>query len=130
MEQENKARIIVHKKMYEDLVLWINNQFEGEIKSLLPSAKISVCEWYSRELKDLIEGAAVHIEIKGWFDSETINYLCHVLGAKEYRVTAYPLRRMHISFKVSIMNTTKSLMQCAGKWTPKWKKEDEHKKEK
>lgn len=122
MEQENQVRIIVHKKMYEDLVLWINYQFEAEIKALLPSTKISVCEWYSRDLKDLIEGASVSIEIKGWFDSETINYLCHTLGAKEYRVTAFPLRRMHLNFKVSNTNTTKTLMQCSGKWTPKWAK--------
>ena len=127
MKQEDQERIEVHKKMYEDLVQWVMSQYDLEIKVLLPSAKISVCEWYSREIKDLIQGAAVHIEIKGWFDSELIKHLCDVLGASEFRVTAFPLCRMHISFKVSIMNTTKSLMQCAGTWQPKWKKEDEQK---
>lgn len=127
MKQENQERIDAHKKMYEDLVKWIMSQFEVEIKTLLPSAKISVCEWYSQTIKDLIKGATVNIEIKGWFDSETMDFLCHLLGTKEYRVTAFPLCRMHLNFKVSIANVAKAAMQCTGMWTPKWKKEDEQK---
>lgn len=128
MNEENKERIEAHKKMYEDLVPWIMNQFEGEIKVLIPSAKITIREWYSQTIKDMIRGASVTIEVKGWFDSEDMEFLCHVLGTKDYRVTAYPLCRMHLTFKVSISNVCKSAMQCTGMWKPKGKKEDEQEK--
>ena len=127
MKLENQERIEAHKKLYEDLVQWVNNQFEAQIKVLFPTAKISVCEWYSSEPLNLIKGASVNIEIKGWFDSDTISYLCHVLGSKEFRVTAFPLCRMHLTFKVSLANTCKAAMTCSGTWIPKWKKEDEKK---
>ena len=122
MKEENLERIEAHKVAYEDLVLWINNQFEREIKGLLPSAKISVSEWYAIAPKDLIKGATVCIEIKGWFDSESMDYLCHVLGTKNYLVQAYPLCRMKLNFKVSISNVAKAAMQCTGTWTPKYQK--------
>lgn len=124
MKQENQDRIEAHKKAYEDLVLWIMSQFEKEIKFLLPKAKISVCEWYSQAVKDMIQGASVNIEIKGWFDSETMAFLCNALGSKFFRVTAFPMCRMQIVLKVPISSVTKMAMQCNGMWTPKWRKED------
>lgn len=127
MKQENQERVEVHKKMYEDLVLWVNNQFETQIKVLLPSAKISVCEWYSQTIDGMINGANVKFEIKGGFDSETIKFLCDVLGSKEFTVTAFPMCRIHLNFKVSITNSCKTVMQCTGLWKPKWRKEDEQK---
>lgn len=125
MKIENQERIDTHKKMYEDLVQWVNNQFEKQIKVLFPTAKLSVCEWYSNEVMNLIKGASVNIEIKGWFDSETISYLCHVLGSKEFRVTAFPLCRMHLTFKVSIMNTCKAAMTCTGTWKPNYIRDEQ-----
>lgn len=125
--KEDKLRIEAHKKAYDDLVQWIMHQFKTEIIYLLPSAKISVNEWYSKIQKDLIQGASVVIEIKDWFDSATIDYLCHVLGTKEYRVTAFPLCRMHLTFKVANANVSKTAMQCTGMWTPIWRKKDEQK---
>lgn len=128
MKEVNLEKIEAHKVAYEDLVLWIGNQFEREIKPIIPSAKISVCEWYSKALKDLIQGASVCIEIKGWFDSETIDYINHVLGTKDFRVEAFPLCRMHLIFKVSISNVAKAAMQCTGMWTPIYRKDGKKEK--
>lgn len=127
---EEKIRIEAHKKAFDDLALWIWAQFEKEIKFLLPSAVMTIKEWYSREIKDMIAGASVHIEIKDWIDSVSLEYLCVALGAKEYRITAYPLRRLHIILKVPISSQTKLTMQCTGMWKPKWRKEDGQGKDK
>ena len=122
---DDKSRIVAHKRAYDDLVLWIKHQYENEITYLLPTADIEINEWYSLAIKDMIDGASVRIGIKGWFDSETIEFLCNVLGAKRYRVKAYPASRLHIIFKVPISNQAKVAMQCTGQWTPYWRKEDE-----
>lgn len=122
MNEENDARIESHKKAYDDLVLWIKHQFTNEIKMLLPSAVMTIKEWYSLAIKDMIQGALVHIEIKGSYDSVTMEYLCTMLGATEYRVKAYPLCRLHLVFKVPITSKAKLAMQCTGMWIPKWKK--------
>ena len=122
MNEVNKERIEAHKKAYDDLVLWIKHQFANEIYMLLPSAEMNVREWLSLDNKDLILGASVHLAIKGGYDSETMEYLRMTLDAKEYRVKAYPACRLHLVFKVPITSKTKLAMQCAGMWTPKWKK--------
>lgn len=121
MNEENNARIEAHKKAYDDLVLWIKHQFEKEITFLLPSAKMTINEWYSLDTKLMIKGASVHIEIKDGYDSATMEYLCMMLDAKEYRVKVYPACRLRLDFKVPITSKTKLAMQCAGMWTPKWK---------
>lgn len=125
---DDKSRIVAHKRAYDDLVLWIMHQFENEIKYLLPSSVMTIKEWYSLAIKDMIEGALVNIEIKGWFDSETINFLCNVLGAKNYRVKAYPASRLQIILQVPISSQAKVAMQCTGTWTPKWRKDEQEKK--
>lgn len=122
MNEENDARIEAHKKAYDDLELWIKHQFENEITMLLNSAEMTVREWISIDNKDLIKGASVHIAIKGGYDSETMQYICTMLGATEYRVKAYPLCRLHLVFKVPITSKAKLAMQCTGMWTPKWRK--------
>lgn len=122
MNEENNARIEAHKKAYEDLVLWIKHQFTNEILMLLPSAQLNVREWISIDNKELIKGASVHIAIKGGYDSVTMEYLCTMLGATEYRVKVYPLCRLHLVFKVPITSKAKLAMQCTGMWIPKWKK--------
>lgn len=123
-----ELRIEAHKKAYEDLKQWIMHQFDTEIKFLLPSAVMTIKEWYSLAIKDMIQGALVHIEIKDWFDSETVNFLCNVLGAKDYRVKAYPACRLHITLQVPISSQAKVAMQCTGTWTPIWRKKDESEK--
>ena len=55
-------------------------------------------------------------------------YLVMILGARSYKVTAYPLSQIHIDLKVPIANTNKAIMTCAGKWTPYWKKDEQEKK--
>lgn len=122
MKEENLERIEAHKKAYDDLVLWIKHQFENEIIFLLPSAKMAINEWYSLDTKDMIKGASVHIEIKDGYDSATMGYLCMMLDVKEYRVKVYPACRLRLDFKVPITSKTKLAMQCAGMWTPKWRK--------
>lgn len=122
MNEENNARIEAHKMAYDDLVLWIKHQFANEILMLLPSAQLNVKEWISIDNKELIKGASVHIAIKGGYDSVTMEYLCTMLGATEYRVKAYPLCRLHLVFKVPITSKAKIAMQCTGMWIPKWKK--------
>lgn len=117
-----EAKIEAHKKAYEDLKQWIMHQFDTEIKFLLPSAEMNVREWISIDNKDLIKGASVHIAIKGGYDSVTMEYLCMMLGATEYRVKAYPLCRLHLVFKVPNTSKAKLAMQCTGMWIPKWKK--------
>lgn len=128
MNEVNKERIEAHKKAYDDLVLWIKHQFANEIVMLLPSAEMDVWEWFSLDNKDLIRGASVRIAIKGGYDFVTMEYLCTMLGATEYRVKAYPACRLHLVFKVPITSKAKLAMQCTGMWTPKWKKEDEQEK--
>lgn len=124
MNEDNKERIDAHKQMYEDLVKWVMNQYETEIRVLLPSAKITVKEWYSQEIKDLIRGASVHLEFNSWFDAETLDYLCTLLGTKEFRVRSYPLCRLRITFKVPVSSYAKMCMHMAGMWVPSYRKNE------
>lgn len=123
MKEVNLERIEAHKKAYEDLVLWLKHQFKEEISMLLPSAEMDIREWLSLD-QDLIKGASVHLVIKGAYDSITMEYLCTILGATEYRVKAYPLCRLHLVFKVPNTSKAKMAMQCTGMWTPFWRKNE------
>ena len=122
MKQEIKDRILAHEKAYKDLCLWLESIYANEIKMLFGKSLFSYREWLNRDEPELIEGAVVILEIKLGFQGEEMDYMLQLLGAKRYDVTAYPLNRLHIRFWVPLSNSCKTIMTCAGKWTPYWKK--------
>lgn len=128
MNKEDRARIAAHLNMYDDLVPWVEQQIETHVKVLIPSAKYTIREYYSTEIKGMIEGATVFLDINGWFDSETMEFLTQTLGAKRYRVTAHSKCRMVIALKVPISNPAKGAMTYTGMWTPKWRKDEQKNK--
>lgn len=128
MKQEIKERIEAHEKAYKDLCLWLTSMYENEIKMLFIKSQFSCREWFNRDEPKLIDGALVTIEIKLGYQSEEMEYILQLIGAKRYNVISYPLNRLHIKFWVPLWNPSKTIMTCAGKWTPFWRKKDESEK--
>lgn len=122
MKQEIKERIEARVGAYHDLCLWLDSIYANEIKMLFGKSQFSYKEWLNRDEPKLIEGAIVTLEIKLGFQCEEMEFMLQLLGAKRYTVTSFPLNRLHIKFWVPLSNTSKTLMTCAGKWTPYWKK--------
>lgn len=122
MKQEIKDRILAHEKAYKDLCLWLDSIYANEIKMLFGKSIFSYREWLNRDEPELIDGAIVKLEIKIGFQSEEMDYILQLLGARRYDVTSYPLNRLHIRFWVPLSNSCKTLMTASGKWTPYWKR--------
>jgi hypothetical protein len=122
MKQEIKDRILAHEKAYKDLCLWLDSIYANEIKMLFGKSLFSYREWLNRDEPELIDGAIVILEIKIGFQSEEMDYILQLLGARRYDVTSYPLNRLHIRFWVPLSNSCKTLMTASGKWTPYWKR--------
>ena len=125
MKVELKERVEVHKKLYKDLCLWLDAMNENEIRFLFMLKEFRYREWLNSDEPSIIEGANVTLVMKGGFSSKEMEYLVMILGARSYKVTAYPLSQIHIDLKVPIANTNKAIMTCAGKWTPYWKKDEQ-----
>jgi hypothetical protein len=89
---------------------------------LFGKSLFSYREWLNRDEPELIDGAIVILEIKIGFQSEEMEYMLQLLGARRYDVTSYPLNRLHIRFWVPLSNSCKTLMTASGKWTPYWKR--------
>jgi hypothetical protein len=122
MKQEIKDRILAHEKSYKDLCLWLESIYANEIKMLFGKSLFSYREWLNRDEPELIDGAIVILEIKIGFQSEEMDYILQLLGARRYDVTSYPLNRLHIRFWVPLSNSCKTLMTASGKWTPYWRR--------
>ena len=122
MKQEIKDRILAHEKAYKDLCLWLDSIYANEIKMLFGKSLFSYREWLNRDEPELIDGAIVILEIKIGFQSEEMDYMLQLLGARRYDVTSYPLNRLHIRFWVPLSNSCKTLMTASGKWTPYWRR--------
>jgi hypothetical protein len=122
MKQEIRDRIVAHEKAYKDMCLWLESIYANEIKMLFGKSLFSYREWLNRDEPELIDGAIVILEIKIGFQSEEMDYILQLLGARRYDVTSYPLNRLHIRFWVPLSNSCKTLITASGNWTPYWKR--------
>ena len=127
MKEELKEKVAVRRKMYKDLCLWLVSMIENELRFVFVLKEYHYREWLNTDEPTILEGAIVTLDVKGGYSSAEMDYLLMILGAQRYKVTAYPLSRMHIDVKVPIANTSKATMTCTGKWTPYWRKDEQKK---